>query len=115
MWLLSSAARGMSPSCKGPAASAPGAIPTVDFLLHRFGAVVKKMGVKTHDGRSHVTTGLPALVRRKSKSKGGCAAMTAWSWPATLLRRDIGGVGEHRMTPHRSSLVALPRIQPLNS
>jgi hypothetical protein len=27
-----------------------GAIPTVDFLLHDFGAAVKKMGVKTHDG-----------------------------------------------------------------
>src|SRR5258706_15873829 len=28
---------------------APGAIPTVDFLLYRFGAVVKKMAVKSHD------------------------------------------------------------------
>jgi len=27
----------------------PGAIPTVDFLLYHLGAVVKKMGVKTHD------------------------------------------------------------------
>jgi hypothetical protein len=28
---------------------APGAIPTVDFLLYHPGAVVKKMGVKSHD------------------------------------------------------------------
>src|SRR4030081_4066935 len=42
-------ARHMRPSCKGPALWAPGAIPTVDFLLYRFGAIVKKMGVKTHD------------------------------------------------------------------
>src|SRR5712671_4670270 len=28
---------------------APGAIPTVDFLLYCFGAVVKKMAVKSHD------------------------------------------------------------------
>ncbi len=39
----------MSLSCKGPALWAPGAIRTVDFLLYRFGAIVKKMGVKTHD------------------------------------------------------------------
>ena len=33
-----------------PGPWAPGAIPTVDFLLYGFGAVVKKMGVKSHDG-----------------------------------------------------------------
>ncbi|HZE46777.1 MAG TPA: hypothetical protein VE087_07860, partial [Xanthobacteraceae bacterium] len=38
-------ARDMSLSFKGPAVWAPGAIPTVDFLLYRFGAIVKKMGV----------------------------------------------------------------------
>ena len=36
------------PRHAGPA-FAPGAIPTVDFLLHHFGAGVKKMPVKTHD------------------------------------------------------------------
>src|SRR3979411_1092733 len=36
-------------SCKRPARWAPGAIPTVDFLLYRFGAAVKKMGVKNKD------------------------------------------------------------------
>ena len=46
-------ARDMSLSCKGPAAWTPGAIPTVDFLLYRFGAIVKKMGVKSHDGSRH--------------------------------------------------------------
>ena len=45
-----SVARHMRPSCKGPTLWAPGAIPTVDFLLYGFGAVVKKMGVKSHDG-----------------------------------------------------------------
>jgi len=29
--------------------STPGAIPTVDFLLHHLTAVVKKVVVKTHD------------------------------------------------------------------
>jgi hypothetical protein len=43
-------ARDMSLSCNGPTLWAPGAIPTVDFLLYGFGAVVKKMGVKSHDG-----------------------------------------------------------------
>src|SRR5712671_1619753 len=42
-------ARDMPLSCNGPARRAPGAIPTVDFLLYRFGAVVKKMAVKSHD------------------------------------------------------------------
>jgi hypothetical protein len=27
----------------------PGAIPTVDFILHHVGAIVKKMGVKNKD------------------------------------------------------------------
>jgi hypothetical protein len=35
--------------CKRPALWVPGAIPTVDFLLHHFGAVVKKVGVKSQD------------------------------------------------------------------
>jgi hypothetical protein len=37
-------------SCKRPALWAPGAIPTVDFLLHHFGATVKKTAVKNNDG-----------------------------------------------------------------
>jgi hypothetical protein len=41
-------ARGMPLSCKRPTVWAPGAIPTVDFLLHHLGAMVKKMGVKSH-------------------------------------------------------------------
>src|SRR6266404_3394960 len=36
-------------SCKRPTLSAPGAIPTVDFLLHHPAAAVKKVAVKTHD------------------------------------------------------------------
>src|SRR5258705_8488932 len=32
-----------------PGPWAPGAIPTVDFLLYRFRAAVKKMGVKSQD------------------------------------------------------------------
>ena len=39
---------GMALHAKRPALWVPGAIPTVDFLLYRFGAVVKKMGVKSH-------------------------------------------------------------------
>ena len=30
-----------------PGAWGPGAVPTVDFLLSRLGAIVKKMGVKS--------------------------------------------------------------------
>jgi hypothetical protein len=30
-----------------------GAIPTVEFLLHDFGRVVKKVGVKNHDSAGH--------------------------------------------------------------
>ncbi len=48
-FICGASARDMSLSCKGPAPWATGAIPTVDFLLYRFGAIVKKMGVKTHD------------------------------------------------------------------
>src|SRR6202040_2978137 len=50
MGLLSCAtlARDMSFSCKRPALGAPGAIPTVDFLLYLPGAVVKKMAVKSN-------------------------------------------------------------------
>jgi hypothetical protein len=33
----------------GPAWWAPGAIPTVDFLLYHIVAVVKKTAVKSHD------------------------------------------------------------------
>ena len=32
-----------------PGPWAPGAIPTIDFLLYRFGAVVKKLAVKSQD------------------------------------------------------------------
>jgi hypothetical protein len=42
-------ARDMPLSCKRPAPWGPGAISTVDFLLHHFALVVKKMGVKTLD------------------------------------------------------------------
>jgi hypothetical protein len=49
-FICGATARDMRLSCNGPAMWAPGAIPTVDFLLYRFGAVVKKMGVKSHDG-----------------------------------------------------------------
>src|ERR1700687_4014570 len=42
-------ARDMSLSRKRPALRAPGAIPTLDFLLHHLGAVVKKTGVKSKD------------------------------------------------------------------
>jgi hypothetical protein len=41
-------ARDMPLSCKRPTAGGPGAIPTVDFLLHPLGAIVKKRGVKSH-------------------------------------------------------------------
>jgi len=41
--------RDMPLSCNGPALRAPGAIPTVDFLLPPRGAAVKKMAVKSHD------------------------------------------------------------------
>jgi hypothetical protein len=34
---------------KRPLGLPAGAIPTVDFLLHQFGRLVKKMRVKTHD------------------------------------------------------------------
>ena len=48
-----SARRIPAPAClfdaKRPLGFPAGAIPTVDFLLHDFGAVVKKVGVKTHD------------------------------------------------------------------
>ena len=43
-------ARDMSLSCNGPVLREPGAIPTVDFLLYRLAAVVKKMSVKSHVG-----------------------------------------------------------------
>ena len=52
MWLLSSAARRRE-TCRSHAMArhgAPGAIPTVDFLLYRLAAVVKKIGVKSHVG-----------------------------------------------------------------
>jgi hypothetical protein len=52
MWLLSSAARRRE-TCRSHAMArhgAPGAIPTVDFLLYRLAAVVKKMSVKSHVG-----------------------------------------------------------------
>ena len=52
----------MRPSCKGPALWAPGAIPTVDFLLYGFGAVVKKMGVKSHDGAGDDLNGHQRIV-----------------------------------------------------
>jgi hypothetical protein len=39
----------MALSCKRPARWGPGANPTVDFLLHHLGVVVKKMGVKSLD------------------------------------------------------------------
>jgi hypothetical protein len=42
-------ARDISLSCKHPALWAAGAIPTLDFILHRRGAAVKKMRVKSKD------------------------------------------------------------------
>jgi hypothetical protein len=39
----------MALSCKRPVLWAPGAIPTVDFLLHHPRAFVKKTGVKSLD------------------------------------------------------------------
>ena len=46
-------ARDMSLSCKRPGRWAPGAIPTVDFLLYGLGAVVKKTGVKSYVEHGH--------------------------------------------------------------
>src|ERR1700688_457097 len=44
-------------SCKRPARWAPGAIPTLDFILYHPGAVVKKVDVKSNDGDGgHMTT-----------------------------------------------------------
>src|SRR6266404_5591923 len=60
----------MSLSCKRPALWAPGALPTVDFLLHHLGAVVKKMGVKSLVGPAADPTGrAPA-----PKANGGAEA-----------------------------------------
>src|SRR5712671_4502361 len=53
-------------SCKRPALWEPGAIPTVDFLLHHCAASVKKMGVKTHDD-AHAE--IPATARRAGSSR----------------------------------------------
>src|SRR5467141_2995327 len=60
----------VSLSCKRPALWAPGALPTVDFLLHYLGAVVNKMGVKSLVGPVADPTGrAPA-----PKANGGAEA-----------------------------------------
>ena len=77
--------RDMPLSCNGPARWAPGAISTVDFLLYRFGAIVKKMAVKSHDwtGRrsASVLTRILAI---------GIAQSYSWESPKPLARRDAG-------------------------
>ena len=62
----------MSLSCKRPALWAPGAIPTVNFLLHHFAVVVKKVDVKSHDRtRRRIAQRLAELCRVRSSTHSG--------------------------------------------
>jgi hypothetical protein len=52
------------PVKQGPAFAGPDAIPTVDFLLHHPGVVVKKMGVKSQELHPLSTARWEAVTRR---------------------------------------------------
>jgi hypothetical protein len=82
-FICGATARDMSLSCNGPARWVPGAIPTVDFLLYRFGAIVKKMAVKSHDG---IRRRIQHVARMEPSS-------LAFGKPKDRLREIQGAVG----------------------
>ena len=58
-----------------PGPWAPGAIPTVDFLLHWFRVVVKKMGVKSQHG-----PGDGAVPTRQNRARPRRNAVSLGAW-----------------------------------
>jgi hypothetical protein len=70
-------ARGMPLSCKRPALWVPGAIPTVDFLLHHFAWVVKKVDVKNQDW---IRRRIQQIGKRSRIAPDPVMFVVGWNW-----------------------------------
>ena len=88
VWWLSSAARWRE-TCRSHANArrfrAPGTIPTVDFLLHHLGAVVKKTSVKSLVGPTTDPTGSAASPKNQTAAPGRrrCGSVDFWLPPVS--------------------------------
>jgi hypothetical protein len=84
---------------KGPRGFPAGAIPTVDFLLHDFGRVVKKTRVKSHDRSIPLGHHWPATDEIEALGSGALGVRHA---PDSGAKAEIAGSPSRARTRHRS-------------